>query len=216
MAYFPIFLQLEGKECLVVGGGAVAFRKVKALEEFGAKVSVVSPKIIREIQEIEGVVCECRSFDISDLKNKELVIAATNQTKENHKISLACRQRGILINAADQKEDCSFLFPAYIKQGDGVAAFSSGGKSPVAAQYMKDCMEPIMTKRLGEMIEYLGSIRNTIKKQIGSEAQRKELFQEILKIGLEEDRIPENWELNRMIHKYNRKSREEIWTERDD
>ena len=215
MAYFPLFLQLEKQQCLVAGGGRVALRKIRALREFGGEVEVVSPEIIQPILQMPDVICRCRAFQISDLKGKTLVIAATDEKEENHKISAACRERGILVNAVDQTEDCSFIFPAYIKQGDAVAAFSSGGNSPVAAQYMKRQMEPVLTEYFGNLTKCLGDIRAAVKEQVDI-SDRKQLYEEILRIGLEEDRMPEDGEIQQLIETYSRKSRKEIWTEQED
>lgn len=215
MAYFPMFLQLEKKQCLVAGGGRVALRKIRALKEFGGEVEVVSPEIIQPILQMPDVTCLQRAFQTSDLEGKTLVIAATDEKKENHKISAACRERGILVNAVDQTEDCSFIFPAYIKQGDAVAAFSSGGNSPAAAQYMKRQMEPVLTEYFGNLTKCLGDIRAAVKEQVDI-SDRKQLYEEILRIGLEEDRMPEDGEIQQLIETYSRKSRKEIWTEQED
>ena len=149
------------------------------------------------------------------LEGKTLVIAATDEKEENHKISAACRERGILVNAVDQTEDCSFIFPAYIKQGDAVAAFSSGGNSPAAAQYMKRQMEPVLTEYFGNLTKCLGDIRAAVKEQVDI-SDRKQLYEEILRIGLEENRMPEDGEIQQLIETYSRKSRKEIWTEQED
>ncbi len=215
MAYFPLFLQLEKKQCLVAGGGRVALRKIRALRQFGGIVEVISPKIIQPILQMPDVVCQCRPFQMSDLEGKELVIAATDEKEENHRISAACQERGILVNAVDQIEDCSFIFPAYIKQGEAVAAFSSGGNSPTAAQYMKHQMEPVLTQHFGDLTRCLGEIRTIVKEQVDTR-DRKQLYEEILRLGLEKERMLEDGEIQQLIKKYSRKSRDEIWTEQED
>lgn len=189
MSYFPMFIQLEGKSCLVVGGGAVALRKVNVLRDFGAEVLVVARKIRLEIKGMEGVTCEERCFEAKDLQGRELVVAATDSKEENHSISLLCRENGIMVNAVDQTEDCDFIFPAYLKEQDVVAAFSSGGQSPVVAQYLKEQMRPVLTELLGELTGQLGSLREQMKQQIGDEKERKAMYQALLRRGLAQGRL---------------------------
>lgn len=111
MSYFPMFIQLKGESCLVVGGGAVALRKVEVLQDFGAAVLVTAPAILPEIKSRNGVRWREGCFDPRDLKGQRLVVAATDCKEENHRISLLCRERGIPVNAVDQTEDCDFIFP---------------------------------------------------------------------------------------------------------
>ena len=155
MAYFPMFVQLEGRPCLVVGGGRVALRKARALRDFGALVTVVADKILEDIKRMEGVVWREGHFCPADLKGQALVVAAMDDKEENHRVSVLCRERRIPVNAVDQIEDCGFIFPAYVKQGEVVAAFSSGGQSPAVAQYLKGRIEPEMTETLGELAAQL-------------------------------------------------------------
>ena len=145
MPYFPMFIELKDCPCLVVGGGSIASRKVAVLEDFGAKVTVIAPEISPEIRAMGTAICLEKEFDETDIKDWVLVVAATNDARLNRRVSKACRDRKIPVNAVDQIEDCSFIFPAYRKEGDVVAAFSSGGQSPSVAQYLKAYMAPAMT-----------------------------------------------------------------------
>lgn len=204
MAYFPMFIELTDRCCLVAGGGRVALRKVEVLRDFGARVTVAAPVILSEIREMEGVVCREKYFEKSDLEGQELVIAATDDPEQNHQISQACREAKIPVNAVDQKEDCSFIFPAYLKEGDVVAAFSSGGQSPIIAQYLKAQMRPTMTALLGELAETLGAVREDLR-NTGSEGMRKRIYQEILEIGLEKGMVPSQKEIDEILAKYRSK-----------
>ncbi len=125
MSYFPMFIELNGRRCLVVGGGGIALHKIRVLKEFGADVLVVSPTVLPEILELKGVSYRRKSFDRSDLAGQELVVAATDDAEQNRRISELCREKHIPVNAVDQIKDCSFIFPAYLKEGEVVAAFSS-------------------------------------------------------------------------------------------
>lgn len=202
MSYFPMFVELKGKNCLVAGGGKVALRKVNVLKEFGAQIQVIAPEILPEIQKIEGVICTKRCLEQKDLEERELVIAATDHAEQNHRISQFCKKHRIFVNAVDQPEDCSFIFPAYLKEGEVVAAFSSGGQSPVITQYLKAQVHPIVTSYLGEMASCLGALRQRVKQCTESEEARKKIYQEILQLGLERDTIPSEEEIEKIIQKY--------------
>ena len=117
MSYFPMYIPLEQIRCLIVGGGSVALRKAQVLLDFEAKVTVVAPRIHDRLRVHPQVMCLMREFQVQDLENQKLVVAATDDKKLNHDISVLCRQRNIPVNAVDQTKDCTFLFPAYVKQG---------------------------------------------------------------------------------------------------
>ena len=202
MAYFPMFIELKNRPCLVVGGGQVAFRKVKALKDFGADVCVVAPEILSNILEIEDVVCLERGFEQTDVEHQTLVIAATDDTDLNRRISEICRTKQIPVNAVDQIEDCSFIFPAYVKEGEVVAAFSSGGQSPVTAQYLKQQIRPVLTPHLGDIAACLGNLRDMMQQCTQTEAQRKQIYRELLQLGLKQKSVPSEEEIAYVICQY--------------
>ena len=179
MAYFPMFVDIKKKKCLIVGGGTVALRKVKVLLDFGADVVVVALEVISKIKEYPVTVYQ-RNFEKEDLQGCELVVAATDDAGLNHKIAEAAQKQKIPVNAVDQQEDCSFIFPSYVREQELVGAFSSGGNSPVLTQYLKKYMAQILTAELGEANAYLGSIRPVVKRELDTEAMRKKVYQQVL------------------------------------
>ena len=231
MAYFPMFVDMTERECLIVGGGNVAYRKVIVMLDFGAKVTVVAEDICDELRKltIDDIASEDktgsykankennqtdpdaankennqpdsdaadritiikRRFDRKDCDGMEMVIAATDDNALNHEIAEYCKANGIMVNAVDQKADCSFIFPSYIKEKNLVAAFSSGGNSPVLTQYLKGKEQEILTPFLGELNEYMGQIREKVIAQYDTEAERKRVFKEILCAAIDNGRIPE-------------------------
>lgn len=212
MSYFPMYIELKNEDCLVVGGGHIALRKVQVLMDFGARVSVVAPKILSEIRQIDGLSYLEKEFERSDVMNRKLVVAATDDKQLNHQIGQICMQHNIPVNAVDQIEDCSFIFPAYIRKGEVVAAFSSGGQSPVIAQYLKEQARPVMTEHLGELAACLGGLRDQVKECVETEAARKSVYVELLRMGLSSERIPTENEIAAMIEKY-RKGKKENGTD---
>ena len=210
MAYFPMFVDMTERECLIVGGGNVAYRKVMVMLDFGAKVTVVAEDICDELRKLtiddtasEGktdsytankenrITFIKRRFKRKDCDGMEMVIAATDDNALNHEIAEYCKAKGIMVNAVDQKADCSFIFPSYIKEKNLVAAFSSGGNSPVLTQYLKGKEQEILTPFLGELNEYMGQIREKVIAQYDTEAERKRVFKEILCAAIDNGRIPE-------------------------
>lgn len=204
MSYFPVFTDLQGKPCLVAGGGRVALRKVETLRDFGAHVTVIAPVILPDMKETEGIECQEKLFEPEDLRGQELVVAATDDKVLNHRISEFCRERNILVNAVDQIEDCTFIFPSYLKEGEVVAAFSSGGLSPVVTQYLREQIRPVLTPQLGSLAACLGALREMVKEMTTAEAQRKEIYLEILRLGLEKDAIPSEEEIQSIIERNKR------------
>lgn len=210
MAYFPMFVDMTERDCLIVGGGNVAYRKVIVMLDFGAKVTVVAEDICDELRKlkIDDIASEDktgsytankenritfikRRFERKDCDGMEMVIAATDDNALNHEIAEYCKAKDIMVNAVDQKTDCSFIFPSYIKEKNLVAAFSSGGNSPVLTQYLKGKEQEILTPFLGELNEYMGQIREKVIAQYDTQAERKRVFKEILCAAIDNGRIPE-------------------------
>lgn len=183
MAYFPMFIEIEKKHCLIVGGGNVALRKVRVLLEFGADVTVVAPQILPAIEQIssQNLHLKKRAFEETDLNGCTLVVAATDDAFKNHAVAKLAKERNIPVNAVDQQEDCSFLFPSYHKEKNVVGAFSSSGNSPVITQYLKGIIQEVLDEDLGEINEYMGSIRPLVKQALKTEALRKQVYQKVLK-----------------------------------
>lgn len=204
MAFFPAFIEIKNCPVLVVGGGRAALKKIEVLMEFEADITVIAPTFIEEIQKIESRLVKKleRAFRVSDVEGMHMVVAATESKEVNHVIAEVCKERKILVNAVDQAADCTFIFPSYIRQGDVVAAFSSGGKSPVVTQYLKEKNRPIVTSELAELTELLGSLRDMAKERIATEKQRKAFYQEILTLGMEEARVPDEKEIEAILSKY--------------
>ncbi|MGN0377861.1 MAG: bifunctional precorrin-2 dehydrogenase/sirohydrochlorin ferrochelatase [Suilimivivens sp.] len=163
MAYFPLFVSLDGYPCLVIGGGKVALRKIRTLQEYGAKVTVVSPEICQEIEEMTGVKLIRRKFKEEDLTERKLVFAASSDEECNTEAARLCREKGILINVADEAEKCDFFFPALVKRGDVTVGISTGGKSPAVASKVRKKIDKLLPEDLGSFTEEIGKRRKEIK-----------------------------------------------------
>ena len=206
MAYFPFFVEVEGKECLVVGGGDVAFRKIRELLPFGVNITVVSLEICESICNLAGeypgqMKLLYREYKKADLEQKFFVIAATDDEQCNREISEYCRQEKILVNVVDDKEKCSFYFPSLVKQKDIVAGFSSGGNSPALIKELRRELQGQIPEYFGELNERLGQIRPQVKKAFSTEQQRKQYYNQVIHKSREESRALSVQEMEELIHK---------------
>ncbi len=207
MAYFPMFVDITGQKCLIIGGGRVALRKVQVLLDFGAQVVVVAKEISEEIRKLvqnddgsaTGLFLYEKEFEDKDIEGAALVVVATNNNELNARISGLCNNAGVPVNVVDDKEKCSFIFPSYVKEGDLVGAFSSGGNSPVLAKYLKDKTTDFLTSDLGQLNEQLGKWRPLVIERISGESGRKTVFERILEDFLETGNVPQDDEIEEII-----------------
>lgn len=199
MACFPMFVDLTGRSCLVVGGGRVALRKVKTLLDFGAVVTVIAPEICSELSGLPGITFSHRPYISSDCEGRALVIAATNSRACNQAVAADCKAQGIPVNVIDSQEESTFLFPAYARQGEIVAAVSSGGNSPLITQKLKKQIEPLLLPVLAELNELLGSLREDPRILDLSESARKQIYADIYDIALFRGFLPGDGEIQEMI-----------------
>lgn len=203
MAYFPMFIDLTEANCLVIGGGEVALRKVQVLLDFGAKVSVIAKEISMEIaalsEETDHLYLEQREFTPFDLQERALVVVATNDSDLNAQVSAMCKEGNIPVNVVDDQEKCTFIFPSYIKEQNLVGAFSSSGNSPALTQYLKNREKEILTPKLGELNEMLGRWRTPIIDLFPMESSRKSAFEQLIDYALCYDGIPTDEEVEELL-----------------
>ena len=198
MAYFPFFVNLNNKKCLVVGGGQTAIRKANTLLSFGASVIAVAEMFSGTVD----ALMKEKAFEESDLDGIFLAVAATDDMNLNRQIAEMCRSRRIPVNCVDQTDYCDFIFPAYRKCGDAVAAFSGGGKSPVLAQYMAEKSDLFMNDFLGDINDLLGRLRKDAAHDISDLKKRKAFYREVIEDCLENEKLPEESNLLEMMKKY--------------
>lgn len=184
MAYFPFYIDIEKKDILVVGGGAVALRKVEKLLPFNPVITVVSPEICNEIVKL-GVKTVKRVFADSDLDGMFCVISATNNSRVNEHIYRLCSEKNIPVNTVDDKERCTFIFPALVKENGITAGITTSGKSPVYAKYVKEQLIQLLENINADTVEVLWKYRAAIKARINNEEERKEIFTRLLNMCVE-------------------------------
>lgn len=189
MGYFPLFIQLEGRPCLVAGGGAVALRKVQKLLPFGPRITVVAPAVCPELAALPGVRFVRRRVRPGDVARQALVIAATGNAALNRRLAAACRARRIPVNVVDDPAACSFLFPALVRRGPLTVGISTGGASPTAAVHVKRRVEAALPgEAFGPILEWLAACRASVKAALAAESARAALFAQLFDQCLEKGR----------------------------
>jgi len=159
---FPMFVKLDGRKCLVVGGGLIAEGKVEGLLASGANVVVVAPEGTEKIARWSGerrLAWHARQFQPSDLEGAFLVVAATGVDAVNEQVFREAEARGILCNAVDEPERCHFYYPAIVRRGPLQIAISTGGLSPALAQRLRVELEQQFGPEYERWIEELGALR---------------------------------------------------------
>jgi precorrin-2 dehydrogenase/sirohydrochlorin ferrochelatase len=166
--YYPLFLNLQGKKCIVVGGGDVAFRKVRALVDCGAKVAVVSPTLNADLTQLAkaGTIhLVSREYEARDLKDAAFIIAATDRGKVNQKIAKEARKQGLLVNVVDHPDGSDFIIPSLIRRGDLILAVSTSGTSPALAKKIRAKLEQIFGEEYVPLLSVIKEVRKEIKQQ---------------------------------------------------
>lgn len=174
--YLPISLDINGKPCLVIGGGAVALRKVKLLLDYGAIVIVIAPDIapsLRSLAQRRKITLYQRTFRKTDLEGRYLVYAATNDRAVNRKIFEMANTQGVLVNVVDDPALCSFIMPAIYQKGALQIAVSTGGEFPGMAKALRNRIAESLADDISDFIEILARLRREIISSKTSEREKK-------------------------------------------
>ncbi|MDO4878584.1 MAG: siroheme synthase CysG [Neisseria sp.] len=194
MTYFPLFADLRGRPVLVVGGGAVAERKIQSLLDAGAEILVAAHRLCAQVAEwvqAEKIRHIAASFSDELINEAVLIIAATNNENLNKQVAQAAQAAKKLVNVVDRQELCSFIVPAVIDRSPIQIAVSSGGTSPVLARQIRLEIEKSVPKHMGLMAEIAGRQRDTVKQSLAQAPQRR-LFWEKLFAGPFRDYCAQN------------------------
>ena len=155
---YPLFMDVSGRRCVVVGGGGVASRKARGLLESGARVVVISPEITPEIEAMD-VTVERRPYAPGDLADSALAFAATDSREVNAAASREAKERGIPVNVADRPAEGDFALPSVLRRGGLQVAVSTGGASPTLARRIRDAMEPSFAAEWAGIVEEFRTAR---------------------------------------------------------
>ncbi|WP_417541438.1 siroheme synthase CysG [Methylophaga thalassica] len=183
MDYLPIFLDLKQQDCLVVGGGSVATRKVKLLLKAQAEVSVVSPEISDALGTLvkQGQLRWVQSiFKAEHITDQRLIIAATDNEQVNHLVHDVAKQKHILTNLTDNPDDSDFIFASVLDRSPIIVAVSSGGESPVLARNLRARLETLIPPAYSKLGELMGKYRESVKQKFGELRQRRQFWDTVL------------------------------------
>ena len=186
-SYYPVFVNLQGKRCLVVGGGEVATHKVRGLLEAAARVCVVSPKLSNALAALaeEGVIAyQPRPFRAADVLGCTLVIGATDQPAVNMAVCRAARDHDVWVNIVDTPDACDFIAPAVVRRGALQIAVSTGGYSPTLAKRIRMQLEELYGFEYAGLLEKLGRERQRIRHLIRDPELRKAYYEHLVDVAL--------------------------------
>lgn len=164
-AHYPVNLIVEGRPCLVVGGGKVAARKVAGLRACGAVVHVVALAVDDEVRSQPGVTWEERAYAPSDLVGRRLVIAATDDVAVNRRIYLDAESAGTWVNGADDPAHCTFMLPSVLRRGSLLVTVSSGGRSPALSAWVRRRLETEVGPEYAVLLDLLADERDALHAQ---------------------------------------------------
>jgi uroporphyrin-III C-methyltransferase / precorrin-2 dehydrogenase / sirohydrochlorin ferrochelatase len=183
MNYFPVFFNLQTQKVLVVGGGEVAARKVALLERSGASIKLVAPLISPELMAraaAGAIKIEIREFVPADLDGARLVIVATSRRAVNRWIAALSESKGIPVNVVDDRAASRFIVPAIIDRDPVLVAISTGGASPVLARRLRERLEALLPKQIGEFAAWLQVLRRSARRALRDVSARRRFFEELV------------------------------------
>jgi precorrin-2 dehydrogenase len=173
--YYMACLDLEGRSVLVVGGGSVAFEKVRGLLDCGARVTVVAPEARPELLELP-VEWLARGYHSADLRDRFLVVAATSSTPLNRRVFADAEARNVFCNVVDVPELCSLILPAVHREGPIAVAVSTGGASPALAQRIRDDVAALVGPKHADLADELRALRPWAKEELPTYEARRDFF----------------------------------------
>jgi siroheme synthase-like protein len=163
--YYPIYLNICDRRCIVIGGGDVALRKVQILLEYGAEVDVISPELDPELIKLakdNQIHTFAREYKDGDLDGCFVAIAATDSDEINRQVAQEARRRSILINVVDDAEYCDFIVPSVMRRGDITITVSTSGKSPALARKLRTQIEQNIGHEYAALTELVADVRQEI------------------------------------------------------
>ncbi len=182
---YPVFLDIDAKLCVVIGGGSVAERKVRGLLDAGAQVRVISPEVSEGLADLaanDRIEWRRKEYASADLHGAFLVFAATDNRGIQQQVRLRAAENGQLVNVADDPGNCNFHVPASIRRGDLTLAVSTSGKSPAVAAMIRQKLEKEFGPEYGTLLQLMSLVRQHANSgpEALSQADRKKIYKKIL------------------------------------
>lgn len=181
--YYMACLDLRGRRCVVVGGGAVGLEKTRGLLACGADVLVVSPRFRDDLLALEATLRRGR-YRRSDLDGAFLVVAATSDRRVNERVHRDAEARGMLCNVADVPDLCNFILPAVHREGPIAVSVSTGGASPALAKRIRNDVAGIVTSEHADLARRLAELRPWAKERYPTYEERRDFFESLVEEAL--------------------------------
>jgi siroheme synthase-like protein len=185
--YYPIFLDIEDRDVVIIGGGPVCERKSETMMKYGARVTVVAPDFTEQIRQwaaAGALKIRQKKYEPNDLDGASIVIASTDDEDVNSRVASDCRKRRIPVNVVDVTHLCEFIVPAIVEQGSIQLAVSTSGKSPALARTLKEDLQKFVGPEYAEVNDLLGTLRPSAKKILPTDVDRKRFFDGIIALGV--------------------------------
>ncbi|WP_419923897.1 precorrin-2 dehydrogenase/sirohydrochlorin ferrochelatase family protein [Candidatus Poriferisocius sp.] len=160
---YPVNLRVDGRRCLVVGGGRVALAKTEGLLEAGALVDVIAPDVVPDLEARPGVTVHRRPYRIGDVAGYRLVVAATGRKEVNAEVYRDGEEAGVWVNSADDPESCSFTLPSKLRRGPLMVTCSTGGQSPALSRWLRQRLEDEIGPEFETLLCLLSGAREQIR-----------------------------------------------------
>ena len=221
MAYFPMFINLENKKVIVLGGGKTALRKINSLIKFDCKIAVIAPRICDEIKTVPGITIKGTdaapkpnersipgisvhesNMTLDALDTADMVIAATKRDDVNAKIGKYCNEHNIPVNVADNKDVSSFLFPGIVMREDLVIGVTTGGYSSNVAKEIRNMIEKLIPYEYGTLTRKMGAYREIASINIKDAYLREMALDEIIKQAISNKYMIDDRKANKILDRY--------------
>ncbi|QQQ86374.1 bifunctional precorrin-2 dehydrogenase/sirohydrochlorin ferrochelatase [Peptacetobacter hiranonis] len=185
--FYPVNLNLDNMEIIIVGGGNVALRKCMNFLDFGKSVTVLAPDFDSRFLELGNKVDLINDIFKEEYIDKfDIVVAATDDKEVNEEIACICRKKSKLINVVDSRDLSDFTVSSYVKRGDLLIGISTGGKIPALSAKIRRDLEEIYDESFAEYVDLLGELREKIIKKYEDKTERKEMLKALVKLDIEE------------------------------
>lgn len=187
--YYPVFLDIEGKPCLVIGGGKVAERKVSLLFRCNANVTVVSPVVSVALADAHNkgkIRWIHREYMTDDLRDNMLIFACTNSTGTNEKIKREASRLGIPVNVADNQALCDFIVPSVTKKNGITIAISTSGELPLFSRRLRKKIEETITDEYIEYLHLVAGFRKYLIKTVKDPVKRNSIMKKVSSMEIDE------------------------------
>ncbi|HEY2092599.1 MAG TPA: bifunctional precorrin-2 dehydrogenase/sirohydrochlorin ferrochelatase [Thermoanaerobaculia bacterium] len=185
--YYPIFLDIENRNVVIIGGGEVCTRKAETVMRYGAKVTIVSPEVTSELEEWERkgqLTIHRKRYETTDIEDAHIVIASTDDMAVNERVAADARALRIPVNVVDVTNLCEFIVPAIVEKDGIQIAISTAGKSPALARTLKEDLNRTVGPEYAEINDLLGSLRDSAKATLPTDIDRKRFFDGIIASGV--------------------------------